>query len=241
MIKEIGYCHGIENYARHLTGPRAGRAAADAARLPAARRADDRRREPPDGAADPRDVSRRPLAQGSAGRLRLPPAVGARQPAAELRGVGAAGRPACCSSRRRRGPTSCAGRAASSSSRSSGRPGCVDPPIDVRPVQGQVDDLLAEIRDRAGAQRARARDDADQADGRGPDAVLSGARRARSATCTPTSTRSSASRSCATCGAGSSTCWSASTCCAKGSTCRKCRWWRSSTPTRKASCGRAGR
>ena len=65
-----------------------GAAAADAARLPAVGCADGRRREPPDGAAGARHVSRRPLAQGSAGRVRLPPAVGARQPAAELRGVG---------------------------------------------------------------------------------------------------------------------------------------------------------
>ena len=36
MIKEIGYCHGIENYSRHLTRAPGGRAAADAARLPAA-------------------------------------------------------------------------------------------------------------------------------------------------------------------------------------------------------------
>ena len=90
MIKEIGYCHGIENYARHLTGRAARRAAADAARLSAARRADDRRREPPDGAAGSRHVSRRSIAQGSAGRLRVPAAVGARQPSAELRGVGGA-------------------------------------------------------------------------------------------------------------------------------------------------------
>ena len=40
--------------------PRAGRAAADAARLPAGRRADRRRREPPDRAAGSRHVSRRP-------------------------------------------------------------------------------------------------------------------------------------------------------------------------------------
>ncbi len=38
MIREIGYCHGIENYARHLTRPPTGGAAADAARLPAGRR-----------------------------------------------------------------------------------------------------------------------------------------------------------------------------------------------------------
>ena len=65
MIKEIGYCHGIENYSRHLTGRVAGRAAADAARLPAGRRAGRDRREPSDRAADARHVSRRPLAQGS--------------------------------------------------------------------------------------------------------------------------------------------------------------------------------
>ena len=45
----------------------------------------------------------------------------------------------------------------------------------------------------------------------------------------------------AICGAASSTCWSASTCCARGSTCRRCRWWRSSTPTRRASCAAARR
>ena len=48
MIREIGYCHGIENYSRHLSGRRAGRAAADAARLPAGGRAPHRRREPSD-------------------------------------------------------------------------------------------------------------------------------------------------------------------------------------------------
>ena len=56
------------------------------------------------------------------------------------------------------------------------------------------------------------------------------------ATCTPTSRRSSASRSSATCGSGNSTCWSGSTCCARGSTCPRCRWSRSWMRTRKASC-----
>ena len=44
-------------------GPRARRAAADAARLPARRRHRHRRRKPPDGAADPRDVRGRSVAQ----------------------------------------------------------------------------------------------------------------------------------------------------------------------------------
>ena len=30
MMREIGYCAGIENYSRHLSGRKAGRAAADA-------------------------------------------------------------------------------------------------------------------------------------------------------------------------------------------------------------------
>ena len=119
--------------------------------------------------------------------------------------------------------------------------GLIDPPIEVRPVRGQVDDLLAEIRARVGAGRARPGDDADQADGRGPDAVLPGAGRAGALPALATSTRSSGSRSCATCGAATSTCSSASTCCARGSTCRRCRSWPSSTPTRKASCARPGR
>ena len=29
MLRELGYCHGIENYSRHLTGPQPGRDAAD--------------------------------------------------------------------------------------------------------------------------------------------------------------------------------------------------------------------
>ena len=92
MIKEIGYCHGIENYSRHLSGRAPG--------------------EPPPTlldylpddaiiivdeshqtrAAGARDVRRRPIAQGSARRVRIPAAVGARQPAAELRRVGGARR-----------------------------------------------------------------------------------------------------------------------------------------------------
>ncbi len=102
--------------------PGAGPAAADAARLPAARCHGDRRREPSDGAAGPRHVLRRPLAQGGAGRVRLPPALRARQPPARLRRNGKRARRRRCSCRPRPGPTSCRSPAASSSSRSSGRP-----------------------------------------------------------------------------------------------------------------------
>ncbi len=82
MLNEIGFCKGIENYSRHLSGRKPG--------------------EPPPTlidylprdalmfideshvtiAADRRHVQGRPRAQGEPGRLRLPPALGARQPAA---------------------------------------------------------------------------------------------------------------------------------------------------------------
>ena len=90
MMTEIGFCKGIENYSRHLSGRNAGRAAADADRLPAARLADVRRREPRDDPAGRRHVQGRPRAQGEPRQLRLPAAVGARQPAAALRRVRAA-------------------------------------------------------------------------------------------------------------------------------------------------------
>ena len=90
MIREIGYCHGIENYARHLTGRPPGApppTLLDYLPEDAHRR---RRRESPDCAAGPRDVSRRPLAQGSAGRVWIPSAVRARQSPTQFRRVGRA-------------------------------------------------------------------------------------------------------------------------------------------------------
>ena len=70
-----------------------GRGAAGAHRVPAQGRADHHRREPRGGPAGAGDVLRRPLAQGVARRVRLPPALGLRQPAADLRGVHAHHRP----------------------------------------------------------------------------------------------------------------------------------------------------
>ena len=87
MMKEMGYCHGIENYSRHLSGRLPGEPPPtlldylpqDALML--------HRREPPDGAAASRHVPRRPLAQADAGGIRIPPALGAGQSPALLRGV----------------------------------------------------------------------------------------------------------------------------------------------------------
>ena len=129
--------------------------------------------------AGARDVPRRPAAQEDAGRVRLPPALGPRQPAAELRGVRGARRARCSTSRPRPGPTSCRRPAGVVVEQVIRPTGLIDPrDRGAARSKGQVDDLLAEIRARAAKGRARAGHDADQAHGRGPDRVLPRPRRA---------------------------------------------------------------
>ncbi|MEP6592598.1 MAG: excinuclease ABC subunit UvrB, partial [Acidobacteriota bacterium] len=153
MIKEIGYCHGIENYSRHLTGRGPG--------------------DPPPTLLDylPPDAvimvdeshqsvpQVRGMYHGDRSRKEVLVAYGFRLPSAldnrplnfeewearvnQLLFVSAT--PGPYELRRAGGvvveqiirPT-----------------GLVDPPIDVRPVRGQIDDLLAEIRERV-ARRER--------------------------------------------------------------------------------------
>ncbi len=147
MIREIGYCHGIENYARHLTGRAPG--------------------EPPPTLLDylPEDAlviideshqtvpQIRGMYHGDRSRKEVLVAYGFRLPSA------LDNRPLNFDEWERRvkqvifvsatpGPYEL--------QKSHGvvveqiiRPtGLIDPPIDVRPVKGQVDDLLKEIRDR---------------------------------------------------------------------------------------------
>jgi excinuclease ABC subunit B len=147
MIREIGYCHGIENYARHLTGRQPG--------------------EPPPTLLDylPQDSllivdeSHQTVPQvrgmyfGDRSRKEVLVAYGFRLPSA------LDNRPLNFDEWEQRihqvvfvsatpGPYELA--------KSQGvvveqiiRPtGLIDPPIDVRPVKGQVDDLLSEIRTR---------------------------------------------------------------------------------------------
>ena len=87
MLEQMGFCTGIENYSRHLSGRKAGRAAAHADRLLPRGLPARPRRVAPDRAADRRDVRRRPQPQADARRLRVPPPERARQPAAQVRGV----------------------------------------------------------------------------------------------------------------------------------------------------------
>jgi excinuclease ABC subunit B len=151
MINEIGYCHGIENYARHLTGRAPG--------------------EPPPTLLDylPADAllvvdeshqsvpQIRGMYHGDRARKEVLVAYGFRLPSA------LDNRPLNFEEWEQRvrqvvfvsatpGPYEL--------SKSQGvvveqiiRPtGLIDPPIDVRPVKGQVDDLLQEIRARAACQ-----------------------------------------------------------------------------------------
>ena len=132
------------------TGAR--RAAADAARLLPQGLSPGRRRVPRHDPADRRHVQRRPGAEDEPRGIRLPPALGAGQPAAQFRGVRRAGAP----------DRVCVGHAGGLRGRRSPasriieqviRPtGLTDPEIAIRPAKGQVDDLLNEVRKRAEAQ-----------------------------------------------------------------------------------------
>src|SRR5262249_12664727 len=236
MIREIGYCHGIENYARHLTGRSPG--------------------EPPPTLLDylPKDAliivdeshqtvpQVRGMYHGDRSRKEVLVAYGFRLPSA------LDNRPLNFEEweeRARQIVFVSATPGPYELSKSQGvvveqiiRPtGLIDPPIDVRPVKGQVDDLLQEIRARVAiGERVlvttltkRMAEDLTQ---------YYQELASRCGTCIRTSKRSSGSRSCAICAAARSTFSSASTCCAKGSICPRCRWSPSSTRTRKASCDR---
>src|SRR5437773_6169289 len=148
MIREIGYCHGIENYARHLTGRAAG--------------------DPPPTLLDYLpgdslvvvDESHQTVPQvrgmyaGDRARKEVLVAYGFRLPSAlDNRPLNFAEWEA----RLRQVVFVSATPGPYELAKSQGvvveqiiRPtGLIDPPIDVRPVKGQVDDLLQEIRARA--------------------------------------------------------------------------------------------
>ncbi len=148
MIREIGYCHGIENYSRHLTGRRPG--------------------EPPPTLLDylPSDAlvivdeshqtvpQIRGMYHGDRSRKEVLVEYGFRLPSA------LDNRPLNFEEWEARVPQLVYVSATPGPyelHKASGviveqviRPtGLMDPPIEVRPVKGQVDDLLKEIRDRA--------------------------------------------------------------------------------------------
>src|SRR4051812_10249683 len=148
MIKEIGYCHGIENYARHLTG-----------RPPGAPPPTLLDYLPPD-ALTIIDESHQTIPQirgmyhGDRSRKEVLVAYGFRLPSAlDNRPLnfeeweGRASQVLYVSATP--GPYELREAGGAVVEQIIRPTGLVDPIIEVRPVKGQVDDLLAEIRDRA--------------------------------------------------------------------------------------------
>ena len=87
MLREVGYCNGVENYSRHLTGREAGSTPSCLIDFFPKDWLLFVRRIARYAAPGPRDVCRRPIAQGGSGRARVPAAQRARQSAAYLRGI----------------------------------------------------------------------------------------------------------------------------------------------------------
>ena len=143
MIKEVGYCSGIENYSRYLSGRQPGEPPPclyDYLPPNALLVVDESHQTIPQLGAM---YQGRSLAQGNAGGVRLPAALGARQPAAEVRGVGA---PGAADDLRLGHPRSLRGQELGQVVEQVVRPtGLVDPDVEVRPVRTQVDDVLSEI------------------------------------------------------------------------------------------------
>ena len=239
MMQELGFCNGIENYSRILEGRPAGSHPFTLLDYFPDDFVDLRRRVASDGPADRRDVRGRPLAQADARRLRLPASVRARQPAASLRRVPAQG----AADGLRLGHAGRVGAAPVGARRRAADPADVPRRPGGRAAADEEPDRRPAQRDQAarGGRRARARDDADEEDVRGPDRLPPRGGRQGALPALARSTRSSASRSFASCVSATTTSWSASTCCAKGSTCPRSRSSRFSTPTRKGSCAGAPR
>ena len=236
MLREIGVCSGIENYSRHLDGRAAGQMPYTLLDYF------------PDDFLVVLDESHvRPcpqlhgqyegdqLAQGHAGRPRVPAALGDGQPPAAVRRVHRQGEPGrvpvghaerlrARASRPRWSSRSCA-RPASSIPRSIVQP---DEGPDRRP--GRTRSGTAPTRDQrvlvTTLTKKMAEDLTEYLLELGHARALP-AQRGRHAR----AGRDPARR----CGSASSTCSSASTCCGRASTCPRCRWSRSSTPTRRAS------
>ena len=148
MMRTIGFCHGIENYSRHISGRLPGEAPPDAARLRSSGFSALRRRIAPDHSAASRHV------RGDRSRKQTLVDYGFRMPSA------LDNRPLTFEEFEHRtnqvvyvsatpGPyelTKSGGVVVEQVIRPTG---LVDPEVEVRPVKGQVDDLLEEIRVRA--------------------------------------------------------------------------------------------
>ena len=147
MLREMGFCNGIENYSRILDGRAPGVAARTACSTttPTTSSASSTRATRPcrRSAACTRATaraSRRSSTTASGCPARW--TTGRRRSTSSCRS-----RRRWCSSRPRRASTSAA-TPSGSSSRSSARPGIVDPVVEVRETRNQIDDLMNEVRKR---------------------------------------------------------------------------------------------
>ena len=148
MMRTVGYCHGVESYSRHLSG-----------RLPG---------EAPPTLLDyfPQDFllfvdeSHQTIpqthgmhggdrSQASPGRLWLPHALGSRQSSAHVRRVRASHQPGPLTPSATPGPYELTKSGGAYVEQVIRPTGLIDPEVEIRPVKGQVDDLLEEIRVRA--------------------------------------------------------------------------------------------
>ena len=196
MIKQIGYCHGIENYSRHFSGRLPGQAPPtlldylphDALmfldeshqtipQLQGMYHGDRSRKEQlvKYGFRLPSALDNRPLTfEEFENRVHQAVYVSATPGPYELTKTGGAVIEQILR------PT-----------------GLVDPEVTIRPIRGQVDDLLHEIRAARRTRPARAGDHADQAHGRGSVGALYRKPASSAPTCIRKSPRSIASRFCA--------------------------------------------
>ncbi len=146
MIEATGSCAGIENYSRWLTGRKPGEPPPTLFEYLPRGRAGLRRREPCQRAADRRHVSRRLSPESHPRRVRLPPAVLHRQPPAEIRGMGRDAAADRLWSARTPGPWELERTGGVFAEQVIRPTGLIDPPVEIRPVESQVDDLIAECR-----------------------------------------------------------------------------------------------
>ena len=147
MLREVGYCNGVENYSRHLTGREPGSTPWCLLDFFPEGLAAVRRRVARHVAAGARHVRAATARANSAGRTRFPSAERARQPSAHVRRVRRACEQVVYVSATP--GTYEMGRSAQVVEMIIRPTGLVDPEVEVRPTRNQVDDLMEEIRGRA--------------------------------------------------------------------------------------------
>ena len=208
MMAEVGYCSGIENYSMHIDGRDFGQPPFTLARLLPRRLPARHRREPRRCSAATRPVRGRPQSQGHPRRARLPPPVGPdNRPLTFDEVLGRINQCIFMSAT----PAAYELRVSEQVVEQIVRPtGLVDPEVIVKPTKGQIDDLIESVNERVEAATGSSSPRSPRRWPRTSPSTCS-SRACGCATCTPTSTRSSASRSSAPCASASSTCSSAST------------------------------